>query len=95
MAVEFSPQAFGAPPVQRLERHGLLDDRALLAHGINVEDEDYDRVAAAGATLIHNPESNANNGGGRLDLPRAAGRGCGIGLRWEEHTAEHQATGKK
>lgn len=78
--VEFSRAAFGATPVQRLERHGLLDDRALLAHGIHVEDEDYDRVAAAGATLIHNPESNANNGVGRLDLPRAARRGCAIGL---------------
>ncbi len=32
------------------------------------------------ATIIHNPESNANNGVGRLDIPRAAGRGCAIGL---------------
>ena len=67
-------------PIQRLERYGLLDDRALLAHGIHVGDEDYDRIAAAGATVMHNPESNANNGVGRLDIPRAAGRGCAIGL---------------
>ncbi|NNK47290.1 MAG: amidohydrolase family protein [Gemmatimonadetes bacterium] len=76
----FSRETFGATPVQRLQRHGLLDDRALLAHGIHVEDEDYDRVAAAGSTIIHNPESNANNGVGRLDIPRAAGHGCAIGL---------------
>jgi putative selenium metabolism protein SsnA len=76
----FSRETFRATPVQRLERHGLLDERALLAHGIHVENDDYDRIAAAGATILHNPESNANNGVGRLDIPRAASRGCAIGL---------------
>jgi putative selenium metabolism protein SsnA len=78
--VRFSRETFGATPVQRLDRHGLLDDRALLAHGIHVDDADYDVAAAGGATIIHNPESNANNGVGRLDLPRATGRGCAVGL---------------
>lgn len=77
---QFSRATFGATPVQRLERYGLLDDRALLAHGIHVETADYDRIAETGSTIIHNPESNANNGVGRLDIPRAAGRGCAIGL---------------
>jgi putative selenium metabolism protein SsnA len=78
--VRFSRDTFGATPVQRLDRHGLLDDRALLAHGIHLDDTDYDLAAAGGATIVHNPESNANNGVGRLDIPRAAGRGCAIGL---------------
>ena len=78
--VQASLEAFGATPIQRLERAGLLDDRALLAHAIHVDDDDYRLAAEAGATLIHNPESNANNGVGRLDLPRAAGHGCAIGL---------------
>jgi cytosine/adenosine deaminase-related metal-dependent hydrolase len=76
----FSRDTFGATPIQRLERHGLLDKRALLAHGIHVENDDYDLVAAAGSTILHNPESNDNNGVGRLDIPRAASRGCAIGL---------------
>lgn len=76
----FSRETFGATPIQRLERFGMLDDRALLAHAIHVVDADYDLAAAAGATLIHNPESNANNAVGRMDIPRAAGRGCAIGL---------------
>ncbi len=33
-----------------------------------------------GATIVHNPESNANNGVGRLDLEGAAADGCRIGL---------------
>ncbi|MCL7972680.1 MAG: amidohydrolase family protein [marine benthic group bacterium] len=78
--VECSMEEFGATPIQRLQRSGLLDERALLAHAIHVNDHDYRLAADAGAVLIHNPESNANNGVGRLDLPRAAGFGCSIGL---------------
>jgi putative selenium metabolism protein SsnA len=78
--VEASRQAFGAGPVERLERFGLLDERALLAHGIHLGDADYDLVGRRGATVIHNPESNANNGVGRLDTVRAASHGCRVGL---------------
>jgi len=76
----FSRERFGASPIERLRRAGLLGDRALLAHGIHVEDRDYETAAAAGATIVHNPESNANNGVGRLDLPRVMGLGCSVGL---------------
>lgn len=76
----YSRDTFGATPIRRLQRHGLLDSRALLAHGIHVADGDYDCVSAAGSTIVHNPESNANNGVGRLDIPRAADRGVAIGL---------------
>ncbi|MFH1766113.1 MAG: amidohydrolase family protein [Gemmatimonadota bacterium] len=78
--VRASASAFGRGPVQRLERAGLLDGRALLAHGIHLEESDYRKAADAGATLIHNPESNANNGVGRLDVPRVSGLGCRVGL---------------
>ncbi|MFQ5890515.1 MAG: putative aminohydrolase SsnA [Gemmatimonadota bacterium] len=78
--VEASMQAFGAGPVQRLQRFGLLDERALLAHAIHLEREDYEAAARAGAVLIHNPESNANNGVGRLDVCEAASLGCLVGL---------------
>lgn len=73
-------EAFGLGPVARLERFGLLDDRALLAHGIHLEPEDYRTIARHGATVIHNPESNNNNGVGRLDTVVAAGHGCRVGL---------------
>jgi putative selenium metabolism protein SsnA len=76
----FSRERFGASPIERLRRSGFLGDRALLAHGIHVDDGDYEAAAAAGATIVHNPESNANNGVGRLDLPRVIGGGCDVGL---------------
>lgn len=75
-----SRDAFGDGPVRRLERAGLLDGRALLAHGIHLEETDYRSAAEAGATIIHNPESNANNGVGRLDVPGVSAAGCRIGL---------------
>jgi cytosine/adenosine deaminase-related metal-dependent hydrolase len=58
----------------------LLDERALLAHAIHLRDEDYQAAAAAGSALIHNPESNANNGVGRLDVSEIAGFGSLVGL---------------
>ena len=78
--VRASVDAFGRGPIARLADAGLLDERALLAHGIHLGEDDYRRVADSGATLIHNPESNANNGVGRLEVGRVKGLGCRIGL---------------
>ena len=78
--VRVSNALYGAGPVERLDRAGLLDDRALLAHGLHLTPDELDRVAAAGATLIHNPDSNANNGVGRLDVVTAQRAGCRVAL---------------
>lgn len=80
MDVRASQEAFGKSPLERLASFGLLDERTLLAHGIHLEPGEYERIAEAGATLIHNPESNANNGVGRLDAEAASARGCQVGL---------------
>jgi len=81
--VEASVRAFGMGPVARLEKFGLLDAPAaagLLAHGIHLEQDDYATIARHNAVLVHNPESNASNGVGRLDVSKAAGQGCLVGL---------------
>ena len=78
--VRVSTALHGRGPIPRLEAAGLLDDRALLAHGIHLSADDLDRVAAAGAVLIHNPESNANNGVGRFDVVAAHRAGCRLAL---------------
>ncbi len=71
---------YGDGPVQRLERFGLIDDRTLAVHCIHLGGDDRRRLADRGAVIIHNPESNANNGVGRLDVDGAAADGCRIGL---------------
>jgi len=77
---DLSLKRFGARPLERLKAHGLLDERALLIHGLHLEEREYAEIAKADATLVHNPESNANNGVGRLDLLRPAQAGCRLGL---------------
>jgi putative selenium metabolism protein SsnA len=72
--------AFGADPVARLESAGLLGERAVLAHGVHLDRDHLERIAAHGSVLVHNPESNMNNGVGRLDLIRARNAGVTLGL---------------
>jgi len=75
-----SEVAYGAAPLARLEKRGFLDDRALLIHGVHLTSEGRAVVARNESTLVHCPESNANNGVGRLDVERAAAEGCTVGL---------------
>jgi putative selenium metabolism protein SsnA len=77
---QVSELSFGAAPLQRLEERGLLDDRALLVHGIHLTSVGRAQIARNQSVLIHCPESNANNGVGRLDIERAAAEGCTLGL---------------
>jgi len=58
----------GAGIIDRLERHGLLNDRAVLAHGVHLTAHDLARVTSAGAWLVHNPRSNMNNAVGHAPI---------------------------
>jgi putative selenium metabolism protein SsnA len=78
--IQVSKAAYGDGPVERLKNFGLLDHTALLAHCVHLTGEEFDIVGAAGAVIIHNPESNANNGVGRLNVVEATRHGCLVGL---------------
>ena len=60
----------GCGLVDRLERHGLLNDRAVLAHGVHLSARDIARVTSAGAWLVHNARSNMNNAVGHAPIER-------------------------
>ncbi len=77
---KLSQERYGQTPLDRLDHFGLLDRRALLAHGVHLDPREISRVAESGASLIHNPESNSNNAVGQLDLEAALGLGCAVGL---------------
>ncbi|MEI6667741.1 MAG: amidohydrolase family protein [Acidobacteriota bacterium] len=55
---------YGAGIVERLERHGVLTESSVLAHGVHLTPRELGRIAAAGSWLVHNPRSNMNNGVG-------------------------------
>jgi putative selenium metabolism protein SsnA len=59
---------FGKRVVDRLAEAGALDDRALLAHCIHLEEGELKTVRASGATAVHNPSSNMNNGVGHAPV---------------------------
>jgi len=71
---------FGVGPVQLLDDLGLINEHALLAHGVHLSERELGIIGERGAVLIHNPESNANNRVGRLDIEKAVEKGCLIGL---------------
>jgi cytosine/adenosine deaminase-related metal-dependent hydrolase len=61
---------FGKRVVGRLSDAGVLEEKALLAHCIHLDDDELDTIRASGATAVHNPRSNMNNGVGRMRVDR-------------------------
>jgi aminodeoxyfutalosine deaminase len=48
----------GLTPVQYLEKLGMLDDRTLVVHAVQLGDEELRRLAGVGCTLVTCPRSN-------------------------------------
>jgi cytosine/adenosine deaminase-related metal-dependent hydrolase len=71
----------GVGPVEYLDRFGLVNDRLLAVHGVQLADAELERLAAAGATLITCPRSNRWTGAGTPPISRfyAAGVRVAIG----------------
>lgn len=62
------------------EDAGLVGDRTLLAHCIHLADDELDRLALAGATAVHCPDSNFYLRSGRFPLQRARARAVPLAL---------------
>lgn len=56
--IDHSLREYGVPPLERLQSHGLLDERLLAVHMTQLQDDDIRRVAAGGVNVVHCPESN-------------------------------------
>ncbi len=80
--IEATAQAFPAAKdyLAVYEDHGLVGARTILAHCIWLSDSEWDRVAAAEATVAHCPDSNFFLGSGRMALGHASRRGIEVGL---------------
>ncbi|MEA2077404.1 MAG: amidohydrolase family protein [Candidatus Marinimicrobia bacterium] len=55
-------------PVHRLKEFGLLSQDALLAHCIHLSEKDHEILREIQPRIISNPESNANNNVGQMDM---------------------------
>lgn len=71
---------FGMGPYARLAAHGLLGAATACAHCVHAEDADVERMAEAGATVVHNPVSNLRLGSGIADIARFRRAGVPVAL---------------
>jgi putative selenium metabolism protein SsnA len=60
--------AGGTRSADRLQRHGLLNERTIGAHAIHLDAHEIEILAATGAVLSHQPRNNMNAGDGIADV---------------------------
>jgi 5-methylthioadenosine/S-adenosylhomocysteine deaminase len=68
-------ERYGQTPPKLLDHLGALDERAVLAHCVQLSPEEIGLLAERGATVVHCPLSNLKSGAGIAPIPqmRAAG----------------------
>ena len=62
------------------ETQGLIGERAVFGHAIHLEPREIDRIAEAGAALVHCPTSNTFIGSGLFDMTGLCARNIPVGL---------------
>jgi 5-methylthioadenosine/S-adenosylhomocysteine deaminase len=67
-------------PIAYLDRIGIIDKNTLLVHAIWLDDSDIDTIAARGANVSHNPESNMKLASGIAPVPSFLKAGVTVGL---------------
>lgn len=79
--VEDCITAHGVRPAFYLDRLGVLNERAVLAHGVWLDPEELALIAARGATVVTNPVANMKLAvGGVFPHPAAKAAGVDVGL---------------
>lgn len=73
-------ERYGETTLAHLDRLGILSGRWSCAHAIWLEGDDITRMARRRAIAVHNPESNARIGTGRMRTPEMLAAGVPIAL---------------
>jgi len=87
----------GLRVVERLERHGILGERTILAHAVHVDEREVELLAASRTWVTHQPRSNMNNAVGVADVEGMLRAGVRVGMgndgfsnaMWEEWKAAY------
>ncbi len=66
--------------IAALDEAGILVPGTLLHHAIALSDHDVERIAASGASVSHNPESNMKTAAGLARVPELLEAGVAVGL---------------
>lgn len=70
----------GARPLARLDRLGLVSPMLTAVHMTQLEDAEIERVAAAGASVVHCPESNLKLASGFCPVAKLLAAGANVCL---------------
>ncbi len=70
----------GLAPAAYLDAVGLVNERAVLAHGVNLDDAEIALLRERGASITHCPSSNLKLGSGIADIRRLRDTGIGVGI---------------
>jgi cytosine/adenosine deaminase-related metal-dependent hydrolase len=70
----------GCGPLQFLDRHGVIDARTIVVHGVQFDDAALARLAEIGATLVTCPRSNRWVGAGYPPVERFYGSGVAVAV---------------
>ena len=74
----------GRSLVRYVHEQGLLSDRLNIIHGIWLDDQDLDLIAAAGSVIAHNPISNLRLGSGIMPFRAMRSRAIPLCLGTDE-----------
>jgi cytosine/adenosine deaminase-related metal-dependent hydrolase len=73
-------QLSGKSPVRRYRRLGLLNEKSIFVHGIDLRASEIEMLAESGATLAINPRSNLNNAVGLPNIKALETSGVHLAL---------------
>lgn len=82
---------YDAGVVERLHDFGILGEDSIAAHGIYLDDQGRELIAASDTIVAHNPQSNMNNAVGRADVFGLMERGVLAGLGTDGMTPDIRA----
>jgi putative selenium metabolism protein SsnA len=82
----------GLRVVDRLQRHGILGENTLVAHGVHIDAREIELLASSRTWLSHQPRSNMNNAVGAAEVESMLRAGINVCLgndgfsnaMWEE-----------
>jgi cytosine/adenosine deaminase-related metal-dependent hydrolase len=70
----------GRAPTAYLDDVGLVNDRSVIAHGVNLDQREVAILAQRGASITHCPSSNLKLGSGIADVRALRDRGVTVGI---------------
>lgn len=78
--IEHSLHAHGVGPLERLERHGLLNAHLIAVHMTQLDERDIDRLAQSGTHVVHCPQSNLKLASGICPAPALLKAGVNVSV---------------